>query len=1117
MPKRTDIQSILIIGAGPIIIGQACEFDYSGTQACKALKAEGYRIILVNSNPATIMTDPDMADATYIEPITPGIVEKIIARERALRPDDKLVILPTMGGQTALNTALSLNRDGVLAKYDVELIGANAEAIDKAEDRQKFREAMDRIGLESPKSLIAHNLDDALAALETVGLPTIIRPSFTMGGTGGGIAYNRDEFLDIVRNGLDASPTTEVLIEESVLGWKEYEMEVVRDKADNCIIICAIENIDPMGVHTGDSITVAPALTLTDKEYQIMRNASIACLREIGIETGGSNVQFAVNPKDGRLVVIEMNPRVSRSSALASKATGFPIAKVAAKLAVGYTLDEIDNDITGATPAAFEPTIDYVVTKIPRFAFEKFKGAEPLLSTAMKSVGEVMAIGRNFHESMQKALRGLETGLDGFNRMPALEGVSRDKIAAALAQPTPDRILNIAQAMREGFSVAEIHDITKYDPWFLDRIAEIIAAEAEILENGLPGDASGLRRLKAMGFSDKRLAILAVRSVHVAGGLGETRAKSHGLLHDALHAMAGATNASEVRALRHKLGVRPVYKRIDTCAAEFEAVTPYMYSTYEAPIFGAPECESAPTDRRKVVILGGGPNRIGQGIEFDYCCCHACFALEEQGYETIMINCNPETVSTDYDTSDRLYFEPLTTEDVLEILDVERSNGELVGVIVQFGGQTPLKLAQALEDAGIAILGTSPDAIDLAEDRERFAKLVTKLKLKQPENGMARSREEALAVAERIGYPVLIRPSYVLGGRAMEIVDSPAQLDDYIANAVQVSGDSPVLIDQYLRDAIEVDVDAICDGDDVVVAGVLQHIEEAGVHSGDSACAIPPHSLSAELIAEMETQTAALAHGLKVRGLMNIQFAVKNNDIYLIEVNPRASRTVPFVAKAIGSPIAKIAARVMAGEKLANLPVIDRNIDYIAVKEAVFPFARFPGIDPVLSPEMKSTGEVMGIDTSFAIAFAKAQIAANMVLPKTGTAFVSVKDSDKGVILPAVRTLIDLGFRVIATDGTAKYLTEEGLDVARVNKVAQGRPHIVDRIKDGDVALIFNTTEGWQSHRDSQSIRASALHAKVPYFTTAPASVAVSEAIAALEHQSLEVKPLQDYYTSSHA
>ena len=960
-------------------------------------------------------------------------------------------------------------------------------------------------------------MDDALKALETVGLPTIIRPSFTMGGTGGGIAYNRDEFMHIVRTGLDASPTDEVLIEESVLGWKEYEMEVVRDRADNCIIICSIENIDPMGVHTGDSITVAPALTLTDKEYQIMRNASIAVLREIGVETGGSNVQFAVNPDDGRLIVIEMNPRVSRSSALASKATGFPIAKVAAKLAVGYTLDEIDNDITGATPASFEPTIDYVVTKIPRFAFEKFKGAEPLLNTAMKSVGEVMAIGRNFHESMQKALRGLETGLDGFNRMPALEGVSRDKIAAELARPTPDRLLNIAQAMREGFSVSEIHEITSYDPWFLDRIAEIIAAEAEVMENGLPVDAPGLRRLKSMGFSDRRLATLAVRSVHVAGGLGETQARSHGLLHDALQAMAGATSEAEVRALRHKLGVRPVYKRIDTCAAEFEAKTPYMYSTYEAPVFGTPECESAPTDRRKVVILGGGPNRIGQGIEFDYCCCHACFALEEQGYETIMVNCNPETVSTDYDTSDRLYFEPLTTEDVLEILDVERSNGELAGVIVQFGGQTPLKLAQSLEDAGIPILGTTPDAIDLAEDRERFAKLVGKLDLKQPDNGMARNRDEALAVADRIGYPVLIRPSYVLGGRAMEIVDSPAQLDDYIANAASISAETPVLIDQYLRDAIEVDVDAICDGDDVVVAGVLQHIEEAGVHSGDSACTIPPHSLSAELIAEMEKQTTALAHGLKVRGLMNIQFAVKDGEIYLIEVNPRASRTVPFVAKAIGSPIAKIAARVMAGEKLADLPKINRDIDYIAVKEAVFPFARFPGIDPVLSPEMKSTGEVMGIDTSFAIAFAKAQIASNMVLPEKGTAFVSVKDSDKTVILPAVRMLLEIGFDIIATDGTARYLKDNGLDVAHVNKVAQGRPHIVDRIKDGDIALIFNTTEGWQSHRDSQSIRASALHARVPYFTTAPASVAVSEAIAALENQSLEVKPLQDYYNYSHA
>ncbi len=1111
MPKRTDIKSILIIGAGPIIIGQACEFDYSGTQACKALKEEGYRIILVNSNPATIMTDPDMADATYVEPITPEIVAKIIEKER---PD---AVLPTMGGQTALNCALSLNRDGVLDKYNVELIGADAEAIDKAEDRQKFREAMDKIGLESPKSAIAQSLDQALEALEHVGLPTIIRPSFTMGGTGGGIAYNRDEFVSIVTGGLDASPTTEVLIEESVLGWKEYEMEVVRDRADNCIIICSIENIDPMGVHTGDSITVAPALTLTDKEYQIMRNASIAVLREIGVETGGSNVQFAVNPADGRLIVIEMNPRVSRSSALASKATGFPIAKVAAKLAVGYTLDEIDNDITGATPASFEPTIDYVVTKIPRFAFEKFKGAEPLLNTAMKSVGEVMAIGRNIHESLQKALRGLETGLDGFNRVPELEGVSRDVITAALARPTPDRLLNTAQAMREGLSVEEIHGITKYDPWFLERIAEIIAAEADIVENGLPIEAQGLRKLKSMGFSDRRLATLAVRSVHVAGGMGQVQAKSHGLLHDAMQAMAGATSEQEVRELRHRLGVRPVFKRIDTCAAEFEAKTPYMYSTYETPIFGAPECEAAPSERKKVVILGGGPNRIGQGIEFDYCCCHACFALEEQGYETIMVNCNPETVSTDYDTSDRLYFEPLTAEDVLEILDVERSTGELAGVIVQFGGQTPLKLAQALEDAGIPILGTSPDAIDLAEDRERFAKLVDKLDLKQPENGIARSREEAIAVAERIGYPVLIRPSYVLGGRAMEIVDSPAQLDDYIATAVHVSGDSPVLIDQYLRDAIEVDVDAICDGDDVVVAGVLQHIEEAGVHSGDSACTIPPHSLSDDLIAEMERQTVALAQGLKVRGLMNIQFAVKEAQVYLIEVNPRASRTVPFVAKAIGSPIAKIAARVMAGEKLANLPSIDRSIDHIAVKEAVFPFSRFPGIDPVLSPEMKSTGEVMGIDSSFPIAFAKSQMAASMILPEKGTIFVSVKDTDKPVILPAVKMLMEHGFDVVATGGTAAYLKEQGLDVTQVNKVAQGRPHIVDRIKDGDIALIFNTTEGWQSHKDSQSIRASALHGKVPYFTTASASVAVSAAIAALTTQSLDVKPLQDYYMVSNA
>ncbi|WP_016744078.1 carbamoyl-phosphate synthase large subunit, partial [Rhizorhabdus wittichii] len=882
MPKRTDISSILIIGAGPIVIGQACEFDYSGTQACKALREEGYRIVLVNSNPATIMTDPEMADATYVEPITPEIVARIIEKER---PD---AVLPTMGGQTALNTALALFNDGTLEKYGCQMIGADAEAIDKAEDRLKFRQAMDKIGLESPRSDVAHTLDEALRVLDYVGLPAIIRPSFTMGGTGGGIAYNKDEFVKIVTGGLDASPTTEVLIEESVLGWKEYEMEVVRDRADNCIIICSIENVDPMGVHTGDSITVAPALTLTDKEYQIMRNASIAVLREIGVETGGSNVQFAVNPADGRLVVIEMNPRVSRSSALASKATGFPIAKVAAKLAVGYTLDEIMNDITGATPASFEPTIDYVVTKIPRFAFEKFKGAEPLLSTAMKSVGETMAIGRNIHESMQKALRGLETGLAGFNVVENLKGAARSVIEEELARPTPDRLLVAAQALREGFSVDDIHRIAKYEPWFLDRLAEIVAAEEEVCREGLPQDAAGMRRLKAMGFSDKRLAWLALQSANLAG-MAREQARGSGIVHDAAKAMTGGITEKEVRAHRHKLGVRPVFKRIDTCAAEFEAKTPYMYSTYEAPSFGEPECESNPSDREKIVILGGGPNRIGQGIEFDYCCCHACFALADAGYETIMVNCNPETVSTDYDTSDRLYFEPLTAEDVLEILHVEQSKGTLKGVIVQFGGQTPLKLAQELEDAGIPILGTSPDAIDLAEDRERFAALVGELGLSQPRNGIARSREEALAVAERVGYPVLMRPSYVLGGRAMEIVEDPSQLDQYISTAVQVSGDSPVLIDQYLRDAIEVDVDAICDGDDVVVAGVLQHIEEAGVHSGDSACTLPPYSLPKEIIAEIERQTDALARALKVRGLMNVQYAVKDGEVYLIEVNPRAS------------------------------------------------------------------------------------------------------------------------------------------------------------------------------------------------------------------------------------
>jgi carbamoyl-phosphate synthase large subunit len=1105
MPKRTDISSILIIGAGPIVIGQACEFDYSGTQACKALREEGYRIVLVNSNPATIMTDPDMADATYIEPITPEVVARIIEKER---PD---AVLPTMGGQTALNTALALFHDGTLAKYGVQMIGADAEAIDKAEDRLKFRDAMDKIGLESPRSRIAHSVEEALEALEFVQLPSIIRPSFTMGGQGGGIAYNRQEFIEIVTSGLDLSPTTEVLVEESVLGWKEYEMEVVRDRNDNCIIICSIENVDPMGIHTGDSITVAPALTLTDKEYQIMRNASIAVLREIGVETGGSNVQFAVNPKDGRLVVIEMNPRVSRSSALASKATGFPIAKVAAKLAVGYTLDEITNDITGATPASFEPTIDYVVTKIPRFAFEKFKGASDHLTTAMKSVGEVMAIGRNIHESLQKALRGLETGLSGLNQVDRLKGAPKAEIEAALAEPTPDRLLIAAQALREGFTVDEVCRIAKYDPWFIERLREIVAAEEGICRDGLPRDARAFRALKAMGFSDKRLAWLSLQSANLAG-MDRAQARGSGIVHDAISAMSGGVTEADVRALRHKLGVRPVFKRIDTCAAEFEAKTPYMYSTYEAPSFGEPENEAQPSDKRKIVILGGGPNRIGQGIEFDYCCCHACFALSDAGFETIMVNCNPETVSTDYDTSDRLYFEPLTAEDVLEILHVEQQNGTLVGVIVQFGGQTPLKLAQELEKAGIPILGTSPDAIDLAEDRERFADLVSRLGLKQPANGIARSREEALAVAERIGYPVLTRPSYVLGGRAMEVVDSPAQLEHYIETAVQVSGDSPVLIDRYLRDAVEVDVDAIADGDDVVIAGVMQHIEEAGVHSGDSACSLPPYSLSAEVVAEIERQTDALARALKVKGLMNVQFAVKDGEVYLIEVNPRASRTVPFVAKAVGAPVAKIAARVMAGEKLATLPVIPRTTDHIAVKEAVFPWARFPGVDPVLSPEMKSTGEVMGIDRDFATAFAKSQLGAGTVLPQAGTVFVSVKPTDKPVIEPAVRDLIALGFTIVATDGTADYLRAHGLAVERVNKVAQGRPHIVDRLKDGGVQLVLNTTEGWQSLQDSKSIRASSMLARIPYFTTAAAGVAAVRAIAALRARPLEVRSLQSYH-----
>jgi carbamoyl-phosphate synthase large subunit len=1117
LPKRTDISSILVIGAGPIVIGQAAEFDYSGSQAVKALKSEGYRVIVVNSNPATIMTDPELADATYIEPITPGIVAKILEKER---PD---ALLPTMGGQTALNTALALFKDGTLDRLGVQLIGANAEAIEKAEDREKFRDAMDKIGLESPRSAIVHTMEEAAAALENVGLPAVIRPSFTLGGTGGGIAYNRDEYEHYVRTGLEASPTTEVLIDESLVGWKEYEMEVVRDRADNAIIICSIENVDPMGVHTGDSITVAPALTLTDKEYQRMRSASIAVLREIGVETGGSNVQFAVDPKTGRMVVIEMNPRVSRSSALASKATGFPIAKVAARLAVGYTLDEIANDITGgATPASFEPTIDYVVTKIPRFAFEKFRGAEALLSTAMKSVGEVMAIGRSFAESLQKALRGLETGLTGLDRVRELESADPAAIESALARTTPDRLLVAAEALRQGFTVERINEISGFDPWFLKRLEEIVHAEEEVRISGLPSDARGMRRLKAMGFSDARLAELSLRSAHVERGMSEAvAAGGSGVVHSAMRGMTGGITESEVRLHRLKLGVRPVFKRIDSCAAEFDAATPYLYSTYEAPLFGEPVDEAEVSDRKKVMILGGGPNRIGQGIEFDYCCCHAAFALGRErngqagaGFEVIMVNCNPETVSTDPDTSDRLYFEPLTSEDVLEIVRREKDKGELLGVIVQLGGQTPLKLAAELQAAGVPILGTSPDSIDLAEDRERFASLVQRLDLKQPANGIARSRDEALRVAERIGYPVLLRPSYVLGGRGMEVVEGPQQLDHYIATAVQVSGRSPVLIDRYLRDAIEVDVDAICDGTDVAVCGVLQHIEEAGVHSGDSACSIPPYSLTGEVVAEIERQTRALALALKVKGLMNVQFAVKDGEVYLIEVNPRASRTVPFVAKAVGTPFAKMAARVMAGEPLSQVGEVRRIERYIAVKESVFPFARFPGTDPVLGPEMKSTGEVMGIDTDFDIAFAKALLGAGMDLPQGGTAFVSVKDADKDNIVPAVEKLVELGFSIIATGGTASHLRGKGLPVETVNKVAQGRPHIVDKLLDGAVALVFNTTEGWQSLKDSHSIRTTALTRKVPYFTTAAASLAAARSIEAVRGHALAVASLQSYYSA---
>ena len=1065
MPKRTDIKSILVIGAGPIVIGQACEFDYSGVQACKALKDEGYRVILINSNPATIMTDPGLVDATYVEPITPDFVARIIEKEK---PD---AILPTMGGQTALNTAMALHRDGRLEKYGVELIGANAEAIDKAEDRLLFRDAMTKIGLECPKSEVVHNREEAASALDRVGLPAIIRPSFTLGGTGGGIAYNRDEYFEIVAGGVDASPVGEVLVEESVLGWKEYEMEVVRDRNDNCIIICSIENVDPMGVHTGDSVTVAPALTLTDKEYQIMRDASIACLREIGVDTGGSNVQFAVDPATGRMVVIEMNPRVSRSSALASKATGFPIAKVAAKLAVGFTLDELKNDITGgATPASFEPSIDYVVTKIPRFAFEKFPQANDRLTTQMKSVGEVMAMGRTFQESFQKALRGLETGAYGLDEVEA----DRDDLERELGDPGAQRIWYVGQAFREGLSLEEVHALTRIDPWFLIQIEDIILTEKSLSGRSLKGIAAPeLRELKRKGFADRRIAKL----------LG--------------------TDETSVRLHRHTLGVRPVFKRVDTCAAEFATATAYLYSSYED------ECEAHPTDKKKIMVLGGGPNRIGQGIEFDYCCVHAAMAMREDGYETIMVNCNPETVSTDYDTSDRLYFEPLTLEDILEIVAVEKP----VGVIVQFGGQTPLKRARDLEANGVPIIGTTPDMIDAAEDRERFQKLLHELGLKQPPNRTARTPEDAVRLAAEIGYPLVVRPSYVLGGRAMEIVHEQKDLERYMREAVKVSNDSPVLLDRFLNDAIEVDVDALSDGKRVMIGGIMEHIEQAGVHSGDSACSLPPYSLSAKLQDELRRQTEAMARALNVCGLMNVQFAIqgKGDDaiVYVLEVNPRASRTVPFVSKACSLPLAKIAARCMAGRSLDDQGVVGEVVPpYYSVKEAVFPFVKFPGVDTILGPEMKSTGEVMGVGRTFAEAFVKSQLGAGVRLPTSGKAFISVKHADRPKAIEVARELIDLGFTVVATRGTASAIAGAGLAVSAVNKVNEGRPHIVDMIKNNEISLVINTVEEKrQAVSDSRSIRTSALAAKVTVYTTiegARAACAGMRHLSGLETYSLQ-------------
>jgi carbamoyl-phosphate synthase large subunit len=1053
MPKRTDIQSILIIGAGPIVIGQACEFDYSGAQACKALKEEGYRVILVNSNPATIMTDPEMADATYIEPIVWQTVAKIIEKER---PD---ALLPTMGGQTALNCALDLAKHGVLEQFGVEMIGASRDAIDKAEDRDRFRKAMRKIGLDMPRSAIAHSMEEALQVQAQIGFPTIIRPSFTMGGSGGGIAYNRQEFMEICERGLDLSPTNELLIEESALGWKEYEMEVVRDRKDNCIIICSIENLDPMGVHTGDSITVAPAQTLTDKEYQIMRDASLAVLREIGVDTGGSNVQFAINPEDGRMIIIEMNPRVSRSSALASKATGFPIAKVAAKLAVGYTLDELQNDITGgATPASFEPSIDYVVTKVPRFTFEKFPKADARLTTQMKSVGEVMAIGRTFQESLQKALRGLETGKDGLDEVLDTQAENAmDRLRQELRVPSAERLWYVGDAFRVGMSMEEVHGLTKIDPWFLVQIEELIALEKEVRARGIDGlDKAAMFQLKRKGFSDRRLAHLV--------GVREGVLRNH----------------------RHQLGVRPVYKRVDTCAAEFSTSTAYMYSTYEE------ECEAQPTQRDKIMVLGGGPNRIGQGIEFDYCCVHAALAMREDGYETIMVNCNPETVSTDYDTSDRLYFEPLTLEDVLEVIHLEQPKG----VIVQYGGQTPLKLARDLEAAGAPIIGTTPDSIDLAEDRERFQKMIDKLGLRQPPNRTARNPEDAVRLAEEIGYPLVVRPSYVLGGRAMEIVYNEAELRTYMRDAVKVSNESPVLLDRFLDDAVEVDVDAICDGQDVLIGGIMEHIEQAGVHSGDSACSLPPYNLSAAVQDELRVQIRAMAKELKVIGLMNTQFAIKGDKVYVLEVNPRASRTVPFVSKATGMQLAKIAARCMVGQTLVSQKATHEVVpDYYSVKEAVFPFIKFPGVDPILGPEMKSTGEVMGVGRSFAEAYYKSQIGAGVLLPKGGKAFVSVRDADKQGIVQVCRYLLELGFEILVTRGTGRVLDEAGIPYTRVNKVTEDRPHIVDMIKNDEVSFIVNTTEDKQAVADSFLIRREALQHKVTYTTTLAGALATAKAL----------------------